>query len=87
MIKADALHRIGGYNEGFSPTQDYELWARLMAHGEVRNLEDSLIKLRRHCASVSVHQHDEQSARTAEVQRDYAGKWLGIPDWHESRFL
>jgi len=87
MIKADALHRIGGYNEGFSTTQDYELWARLMAHGEVRNLEDSLIKLRRHCASVSVHQHDEQSARTAEVQRDYAGKWLGIPDWHESRFL
>ena len=87
MMQADAFRRIGGYNEDFPTTQDYELWTRLMAHGEVRNLEDSLIKLRRHCASVSAHQHDEQSARTAEVQRDYARKWLGKPDWHESRYF
>ena len=87
MMQADAFHRIGGYNEGFSTTQDYELWARLMTHGEVWNLEDSLIKLRRHFSSVSAHQHNEQSARTAEVQRDYARKWLGIPDWHESRYF
>lgn len=87
MIKADAFRRIGGYNESFSTTQDYELWARLMAHGKVRNLEDSLIKFRQHAASVSAHQHDEQSARTAEVQRDYARGWLGVHDWHESRYF
>ena len=87
MMLADAFRRIGGYNEDFSTTQDYELWARLMAHGEVRNLEESLVKLRRHGASVSAHQHDEQSARTAEVQRDYAGKFLGISDWRESRYF
>jgi glycosyltransferase involved in cell wall biosynthesis len=87
MMQADVFHRIGGYNERYSTTQDYELWARLMAHGEVCNLEDSLIKFRRHRASVSAQRHDEQSARTAEVQRDYARKWLGITGWHESRYF
>jgi glycosyltransferase involved in cell wall biosynthesis len=87
MMQADAFRRIGGYNERYSTTQDYELWTRLMTLGEVRNLEDSLIKLRRHRASVSAQRHNEQSARTAEVQRDYARKWLGIPDWHESRYF
>ena len=87
MMQADAFRCTGGYNESFSTTQDYELWARLMEYGKVRNLEDSLINLRRHIASVSAHQHDEQSARTAEVQRDYARNWLGIDDWHESRYF
>ncbi len=87
MMQADAFRCIGGYNEGFSTTQDYELWVRLITYGKVRNLEGSLIKFRRHSASVSAVQGDEQSARTAEVQRDYARDWLGIHDWHESRYL
>jgi len=86
MMRAEAFHRAGGYNEEFSTTQDYDLWIRLFAQGEVRNLSESLMKMRRHDQSVSALMHQVQSERTAEVQRDYAKQWIGIYDWHQSRY-
>ena len=86
MMRAEAFHRAGGYNEEFSTTQDYDLWIRLFAQGEVRNLKESLVKMRRHGESVSARMHQEQSGRTAELQRDYAKQWIGIYDWHQSRY-
>ena len=86
MMRAEAFHRAGGYNEEFSTTQDYDLWIRLLTQGEVRNLSESLLKMRRHGESVSARMHQVQSERTAEVQRDYAKQWIGIYDWHQSRY-
>jgi len=86
MMRTKAFHRAGGYNEEFSTTQDYDLWIRLFAQGEVRNLKESLVKMRRHDQSVSALMHQVQSERTAEVQRDYAKQWIGIYDWPQSRY-
>jgi len=86
MMRAEAFHRAGGYNEEFSTTQDYELWVRVLPYGEVRNLKESLVKMRRHDESVSALMHQVQSERTGEVQRDYARQWLGINDWDQSRY-
>ena len=86
MMRTKAFHRAGGYNEEFSTTQDYDLWIRLFAQGEVRNLGESLLKMRRHDQSVSALMHQTQSERTAEVQQDYAKQWIGIADWHQSRY-
>ena len=86
MMRTKAFHRAGGYNEEFLTTQDYDLWIRLFAQGEVRNLSESLLKMRRHDQSVSALMHQVQSERTAEVQRDYAKQWIGIYDWHQSRY-
>tara|TARA_Y100001960_G_scaffold224996_1_gene235594 strand:- start:3693 stop:4745 length:1053 start_codon:yes stop_codon:yes gene_type:complete len=86
MMRAEPFHRVGGYNEELSTTQDYDLWIRLLAQGEVRNLSESLLKMRRHDQSVSALMHKVQAERTAEVQRDYAKQWIGIYDWHQSRY-
>jgi hypothetical protein len=86
MMRAEAFHRAGGYNEEFSTTQDYDLWIRLFAQGEVRNLKESLVKMRRHGESVSARMHQEQSDRTGEIQHDYARQWLGISGWDVSRY-
>ena len=86
MMRAEAFHRAGGYDEEFSTTQDYDFWIRLFAQGDVRNLKESLVKMRRHDQSVSALMQQVQSERTAEVQRDYAKQWIGIYDWHQSRY-
>jgi len=86
MMRTEAFHRVGRYNEEFSTTQDYELWTRLFTQGEVRNLSESLVKMRRHGESVSARMHQLQSERTAQVQCDYAKQWIGIYDWHQSRY-
>jgi glycosyltransferase involved in cell wall biosynthesis len=45
---------LGGYNEAFVTSQDFELWSRVAAAGHpMRNLPDALVDFRTHTASVS----------------------------------
>jgi glycosyltransferase involved in cell wall biosynthesis len=54
MFRKDIVLNAGGYNEEFRYAQDYELWSRLAQKGFLlSNLEEPLLKLRIHGASVS----------------------------------
>lgn len=47
MIKCDVLKNVGGYNEEFRTSQDYELWFRLAAAGaRFANIPENLLKYR-----------------------------------------
>jgi glycosyltransferase involved in cell wall biosynthesis len=46
MIRGDVLKMVGGYNENFPVTQDYELWLRLSEHASLANLKSVLYSLR-----------------------------------------
>jgi glycosyltransferase EpsE len=47
MIKREVLENVGGYNEKFRTSQDYELWFRLAANGiKFANLQENLLKYR-----------------------------------------
>ncbi|MBQ2124414.1 MAG: glycosyltransferase [Spirochaetales bacterium] len=47
MIKREVLESVGGYNEKFRTSQDYELWFRLAAGGvKFANLQENLLKYR-----------------------------------------
>lgn len=47
MIKCDVLKSVGGYNENFRTSQDYELWFRLAASGaKFANISENLLKYR-----------------------------------------
>ena len=47
MIRREVLERVGGYNERFRTSQDYELWFRLAANGvKFANLQENLLKYR-----------------------------------------
>jgi len=86
MIKAEAFNAVGGYRQGLDVTQDYELWIRLFSRGEVKNLMQPYVALRRHTDSVSHSKHHAQSRRAAEVQSVYALKKLKTIDWDPNRF-
>lgn len=48
MMRSSTLKEIGGYRVKFENSQDYDLWLRLIAVGEVDNLSESLLYYRKH---------------------------------------
>jgi glycosyltransferase involved in cell wall biosynthesis len=60
MIRRDALEAVGGYNELFKYSQDYDLWLRLAKEHNIRNLQTPLYAFRIHKSSVSLSKTREQ---------------------------
>jgi glycosyltransferase involved in cell wall biosynthesis len=60
VIRRDALEAVGGYNELFKYSQDYELWLRLAKEHNVKNLQMPLYAFRIHRSSVSLKKTREQ---------------------------
>ena len=48
VVKKEIVDKLGGYNELFRYSQDYELWLRIAECYEVRNLTQVLCKIRSH---------------------------------------
>lgn len=48
VIRREALIEVGGYNELFRFSQDYELWLRISKTHKVMNLQEPLYGVRRH---------------------------------------
>lgn len=80
MIRADALERIGGYDETFSSAQDIDLFLRLAEVGELANLDDVLMHYRIHTRSKGYTNRPEQmqnawrAGRRAAIRRNRAFK-------------
>jgi glycosyltransferase involved in cell wall biosynthesis len=60
MVRADALRRVGGYDERFRVAQDFDLWLRLSEIGELANLSQVLLVYRSHERSVTGRSRDLQ---------------------------
>lgn len=54
MFRRKAFEEVGGYDERYRFSQDYELWLRMSAKYEIANLRDALYKLRFHQNTVSL---------------------------------
>lgn len=52
LMRRDAVEDVGGYDELFRYSQDYDLWLRLAKTYKIRNLRDPLYSLRLHDESV-----------------------------------
>ena len=48
MMRKAALESVGGYDEWFPTTEDYDLWLRLADEYEVRNIDEPLYYFRQH---------------------------------------
>ncbi len=48
MMRKDALESVGGYDEWFPTTEDYDLWLRLADEYEVHNIDEPLYYFRQH---------------------------------------
>jgi len=56
MLRLDVLRRYGlGYNPAMQEAEDYELWSKLLQHGQGCNLREPLVQYRRHPGQASQH--------------------------------
>jgi len=62
LIRSGPLASVGGYNENFPVTQDYDLWLRLAERTEVANLANLLYMFRFDGASISRTRREQQLA-------------------------
>lgn len=60
MFRREAALRLGGYNEAFRTSQDYELWLRMSRTGGIEIPERLLLQLRVHRESISKRSRDTQ---------------------------
>jgi len=57
MIRADAMRRVGGYREKFVFANDNDLWFRLAEAGEIHQLNQVLLRYRRHGGNATAVRH------------------------------
>ncbi len=53
MFRRSALLKVGGYRQKFPVAEDYDLYLRLLAHGEIGTLTDTLVRYRRHATQTT----------------------------------
>ena len=91
MMRGEILRLVGGYNERFPVTQDYELWLRLAEHASLANLSPALYFLRFDEGSVTRRRRTVQLSyrRLALVlagQRRRNESPIDIPEDVEARY-
>ncbi len=68
---------LGGYNETYRMSQDFELWSRLLESHEARNLPDILVNQRSHSAAMSANRSQTNAHRVARVFQSNLNTVLG----------
>lgn len=78
VFKASVVRELGGYNEFFKRTQDFDLWVRLVAKYQASNLLEPLVKYRHHPESISSKQSENSNYYGDKIIEEHA-KILGLP--------
>jgi glycosyl transferase family 2 len=65
--KSIILGELGGYDESFRISQDYDLWSKVIRRHSARNLGEHLLNLRVHQASMMRTQHTELDEETRRI--------------------
>ena len=83
MFRRSAVVELGGYaDNGYTGTEDYELWSRLFKHGAVIcNHSKRLVKYRIHGLQTKSVKLREQILGTIAIKRTYWSKQLGAIGW------
>ncbi|MGC4031250.1 MAG: glycosyltransferase [Tepidisphaeraceae bacterium] len=78
MMRRDAFERIGGYDQRFRTSQDFDLWLRLAEIGRLANLPEPLLFYRQHLASANFAKAEQQKRLKVWIL-DEARRRLGLP--------
>jgi len=90
MIRAEAMHKIGGYRDQYQWIEDHDLWLRLSQVGLLENMREVVLCYRQHASSIcwqkSVQQRDLMGQLLQEFQMEYGLKGReGLQDTHPTR--
>ena len=76
--KAIIVNKLGGYNESFRTSQDYELWVRVLSSHEIENLNEALLDFRSHNNSVSKSYTVENIIKVADLFTKNLNSHIGV---------
>lgn len=71
IIRTDVMQSLGGYNEKYVYSSDYDLLCRLVLLGEIANYPVNLMMYRWHKSQISQSHFIEQTAYANEVRINY----------------
>ncbi len=78
MMRREVLQSHGlRYREDLLPSEDYELWTRLVRCGEVINLQDSLLDYRIHEGQISQTKRRQQLLHHDVVVKNHLKRYFG----------
>lgn len=78
MFRRDILQKIGGYNADKLPSEDYDLWTRVLLHGDIGNINEPLLKYREHESSISVRKRDMQIRNSNATLKAHWNTWMNV---------
>ncbi|QDV39638.1 glycosyltransferase family 2 protein [Tautonia plasticadhaerens] len=87
MMRAEAVRAVGGYREGFAPSEDMDLFLRLGDRGRLGNIQEPLLRYRLHDHSASQRQHALQrenfrrASDEACARRGIPPRFVDRPHW------
>jgi glycosyltransferase involved in cell wall biosynthesis len=67
VVRLDALRAVGGYAVDRYPSEDFDLWLKLSALGQLANIREPLLQYRRHQGAVGVRDLEQQFAVGAAI--------------------
>ncbi len=70
MFRRDAMLQAGGYQDGRSFAEDYDLFLRLTEIGGIANLNEVLIRQRQHISRASASHYGDQNRVAIQALRD-----------------
>lgn len=68
IIRKEIYDKIGGYNENYITTVDYELYIRLIKYGKIAMIDEELVEYYVHSNSISAKKRFIQCINSAKVR-------------------
>lgn len=80
MIRASAMRGVGGYRETFAFANDNDLWFRLAEVGEIHQLNQMLLRYRRHGGNATMTRHQTIMLYDIMAHLSAAARAFGLDD-------
>jgi len=80
LLRTEAFVRSGGYRDAFAPSEDYDLWLRVVEHFQCANLEEVVLRYRMHPQQVSLRKKKQQTLGMLAAQRSAIIRKTGKAD-------
>jgi glycosyltransferase involved in cell wall biosynthesis len=77
MVRRNILQKVGGYDEEWLTSQDYDLFTRLSQVTKLKNLPDILFYWRVHDKSISSQKNTEQRQNALQISQRFLSNLLG----------
>lgn len=83
MFRRSVILNIGMYDPLKMPSEDYDLWVRVLRHSKIANLEMPLLRYREHSLSISKVRSEEQRMGSIQTLIDHWRFYLKKPLTHD----